>query len=209
MSNDEVVAYVTVIGGIVLFTAVLTVVAVRVRKAGDAASRALRASEVVAQTGNLLLGPTFLWAVWHNTSEAAAMHMLIRNHRDEVVSTIVVPSVVLDGVVKRFDLAGKQYEIRKPALMTSRTHLCEVGREDVLLSAEHATFKTTFFRGEGPDVLFAVPAGSVLTRFLPVEANGEEIGKLIMGLRQDSSTRILTLPDGRWSTLEQVFVLAS
>jgi hypothetical protein len=93
--------------------------------------------------------------------------------------------------------------------MTSRTHLCEVGREDVLLSAEHATFKTTFFRGEGPDVLFAVPAGSVLTRFLPVEANGEEIGKLIMGLRQDSSTRILTLPDGRWSTLEQVFVLAS
>jgi hypothetical protein len=209
MSNDEMTAYVAVFGGIALFTALLTVVAVRVRRSNDADSLALRASDVVAQSKDLLLGPNFLWAVWHNTSEMAAMEMLIRNHRDEVLSTVVQPTVVLDGVLKRFDLAGKQYEIRKPGLMTNRTHLCEAGREEVLLSAEHATFKTTFFRGDGTDVLFTVSAGSALTRFRPVEAGDREIGKLILGLRQDSSTRILTLADDGHSLLEQLFVLAS
>lgn len=176
MAGDETMVYVAVFGGIVLFTAVLTVVAVRVRRAGDAQTLALRASDVVAQTSDLLLGPGFLWAVWHKTADFAAMAMLIRNHRDEVVSTVVKPSAVLD---------------------------------DVRLSAEHTTFTTSFFEGDGTTVLFTVRSGSVLTRFLPIEAGGGEIGRLITGLRQDSTTRILTLPDGRRSRLEQVFLLAS
>lgn len=93
-----------------------------------------------------------------------------------------MPTVVLDGVLKRFDLGGKQYEIRKTALLTNRTHLCEAGGEDVLLSAEHATFSTTFYRGAGTAELFTLPAGSALTRFLPVKADGRGIGKLITGL---------------------------
>ncbi len=209
MSNEEVTAYVAVFGGIALFTTVLTVVAVRVRRAGDAESLALRASDVVTQTTDLLVGPGFLWAVWHDTAKAAEMKMLIRNHRDEAVSTVVAPTVVLDGVLKRFDLDGRHYEIRKPGLMTNRTHLCEAGREEVLLSAEHATFRTTFFQGDGTEALFTMPAGSALKRFLPIEAGEREIGRLIVGLRQDSTTRILTLPEGRSSILEQVFVLAS
>lgn len=209
MANDELRVYVAVFGGIALFTALLTVVALRVRRAGDAATLALRASDVVAQTSDLLLGPGFLWAVWHKTADFAAMAMLIRDHRDQVVSTVVKPTVVLDDVLRRFDLDGTPYEIRKPRLMTNRTHLCVAGREEVLLSAEHTTFTTTFFEGDGSSVLFTVRSGSVLTRFLPIEAGGGEIGRLITGLRQDSATRILTLPDGRRSRLEQVFLLAS
>lgn len=209
MSNEEVTAFAAVFGGIALFTAVLTVVAVRVRRAHDAESLELRASEVAAQTKDLLVGPGFLWAVWHDTTKVAAMKMLIRNHRDEVVSTVVAPTVVLDGVLKRFDLDGRQYEIRKPSLMANRTHLCEAGRQEVLLSADHATFRTTFFQGDGTRPLFTVRATSVLKRFLPIEAGEREIGRLILGLRQDTTTRILTLPDGRSSILEQVFLLAS
>lgn len=208
MSNEGMV-FAAVFGGIALFTAVLTVVAVRVRRSGDAKSLALRASEVVAQAGELLSGGEFLWAVWHNTAEAAAMQMLIRNQRDEVVSTVVVPSVALDGVVKRFDLEGRRYEIRKPALMTNRTHLCEAGRDEVLLVAEHATFSTTFYRGDGTTVRCMVRAGSAFTRFLPVEADGRAVGKVIAGLKQDSSARILTLADRDRPLLEQVFLLAS
>lgn len=209
MANDEVMVYVAVFGGLALLTTVLTIVAVRVRRAGDAQTLALRASDVVAQTRELLLGPGFLWAVWHKTADVAEMAMLIRNHRDEVVSTVVKPTVVLDDVLKRFDLDGTHYEIRKPRLMTNRTHLCVAGREEVLLSAEHKTFTTTFFESDGTTVLFTVPSGSALTRFLPVKADDREIGKLIMGLRQDSSTRILSFPDGRRPLLEQVFLLAS
>lgn len=209
MANDELTAYVAVIGGLVLFTAIMSVVAVRLRKTTDAAALALRAADVAAQTRELLAGPGFVWAVWHKTTGVAALEMLIRNHRDDVLTTVVTPTVVLDGVLKRFDLEGKQYEIRKPALMTNRTHLHEVGRDDVLLSAEHATFKTTFFQGDGAQLQFNVPSGSALSRFLPVESGDGEIGKLIVGLRQDSSVRILTLPAGRCSLLEQVFVLAS
>jgi hypothetical protein len=135
--------YLAVFGGIALFTALLTVVAVRVRRTGDAQSLALRASDVVAQTTDLLLGPGFLWAVWQKTADFSAMTMLIRNQRDEVVSTVVKPNVVLDNVLKRFDLDGTHYEIRKPRLMTNRTHLCVAGREEVLLSAEHKTFTTS------------------------------------------------------------------
>ncbi len=40
------------------------------------------------------------------------MTLLIRNHRDEVVSTVVKPSVVLDGVLMRFALDGTPYENR-------------------------------------------------------------------------------------------------
>lgn len=209
MSNDEVMISVAVLGAIILFTVVLSVVAVRLRKTTDAASLALRASDVVAQTRELLLGPSFVWAVWHKTTDVAAVQMLIRNHRDSVLSTVVTPTVVLDGVVKRFELDGTRYEIRKPGLMSNRTHLCAVGSDEVLLSAEHATFKTTYFRGDGSSLLFTVPAGSVLSRFAPVEARDGEVGKLIVGLRQDSTVRILTLPEGRSSLLEQVFVLAS
>jgi len=208
MSNEEVTAFAAVFGGIALFTAVLTVVAVRVRRAHDAESLDLRASEVAAQTRDLLVGPGFLWAVWHDTTKVAAMKMLIRNHRDEVVSTVVAPTVVLDGVLKRFDFDGRQYEIRKSGLMAKRTHLCEAGRQEVLLSADHATFRTTFFEGDGRKALFTVPAVSALKRSLPIEADEREIGKLIIGLRQDSTARILTLPDGRGAILEQVFVLA-
>ena len=209
MSSDNLTTYVAVIGGIVLFTTVMSVVAVRLRKATDAASLALRASDVVAQTRDLLVGPGFVWAVWHQTTGVAELQMLIRNHRDDALSTVVTPTVVLDGVLKRFALDGKQYEVRKPGLMTNRTHLYEVGRDEVLLSAEHATFTTTFFRGDGSNLLFTVPAGSVLSRFRPVNAGAGEVGKLIVGLRQDSSVRILTIPEGRSSLLEQVFVLAS
>jgi hypothetical protein len=209
MSNEELTAFVAVFCGIALFTTVLTVVAVRSRRAGDAESLALRASEVVTQTKDLLVGPGFLWAVWHDTAKVAEMKMLIRNHRDEVLSTVVVPTVVLDGVLKRFDLDGRQYEIRERGLMSNRTHLCEAGQDEVLLSAEHETFRTTFFLGDGTKALFSVPAASALKRFASIEAGGREIGKLIVGLRQDTATRILTLPDGRSSLLEQVFVLAS
>jgi hypothetical protein len=84
-----------------------------------------------------------------------------------------------------------------------------VGQDDVLLSAEHTTFTTTFFRGDGTAELCTVPSMSALTRALPVRVADREIGKLIIGLRQDSTTRILTLPDDRYSRLEQLFLLAS
>lgn len=207
--SDETTAIVAVLGGIALFTTVLSIVAVRVRKAGDAQSLALRASDVVAQTGDLLVGPGFFWAVWQKTTALAEMTLLIRNDRDEVVSTVVKPNVVLDGVLMRFDLDGTRYEICKPTLMTNRTHLHAVGQDNVLLSAEHTTFTTTFFRGDGTAELCTVPSLSALTRALPVRVADREIGKLIIGLRQDSTTRILTLPDDRYSRLEQLFLLAS
>ncbi len=207
MSSEDLITIVAVLGGIILFTVVLTVGAVRSRRKSDAESFALRASDVVAQTKGLLAGPDFLWAVWHKTTDVAALQMQIRNQRDDVLGTVIKPTVVLDGVLKRFDFDGKQYEVRKPGVMTNRTHLSEAGRDEVLLSAEHNTFSTRFFRGKETEVLCIVRSGSVFTRFLPIESEDREIGKMIVGVRQDSTVRILSVPDNRLSRLEQVFVL--
>ena len=209
MGNQELTAYVAVFGGIALFAALLTVVALRVRRAADAESLAVRAAQVAAERRDLLIGPDFLWAVWHDTAKAAAMKILIRDARDKVVTTITVPSVPLEGVLRSFELDGRRYEIRKASLMSSRTCLREAGREPVLLSADHATFRTTFFRGNGSQELFTVPAASVLAPYRPVKVGEQEIGKLIIGLERLAHASILTLPKGRCSVLEEVFVLAS
>ena len=84
----------------------------RVRRAGDAQRLALRASDVVAKPADLLVAPGSRRRAWQNTTAMAAMTLLIRNHRDEVVSTVVKPSVVLDGVLMRFALDGTPYENR-------------------------------------------------------------------------------------------------
>ncbi|MCE2942536.1 MAG: hypothetical protein ACK53A_16615 [Gemmatimonadota bacterium] len=92
--------------------------------------------------------------------------------------------------------------------MTNRTHLCQAGRDEVLYSAEHHTFRTTFFKGDGAVEFYTVSSGSALSRFLPIVAGEQEIGKVIVGLRQGSSVRILSVPDQRLSRLEQVYVRA-
>lgn len=206
---QEIIAYVAVFGGIALFTAVLTWASLRMRREGDRERLALRAADITAQRGDLLVGPDFLWAVWQNTARAAEMAILVRSARDEGVSTISVPAVPLDGVLRHFELGGKRYEIRKAGPLSSRTCLREAGRDAVLLSADHATFGTTFFQGDGAMPLFTVPQVSVLKDYRPVKIGEQEIGKVIVGLEQVQWTRILSLPVGRFSTLEQVFVLAS
>lgn len=209
MSNQELTAFVAVFGGIALFTTVLTLATLRMRRADDAASLALRASRVAAQTRHLRVGPDFLWAAWQNTADAAAMTLLIRDERDATVSTVIVPAVALDGVLRRFELDGKHYEIRSAGLMSNRSWLCETGRDAVLLSADHETLRTRFFEGDGGRSLFTVPMASVLKPFRPIEADGQEIGKLIVELPRNAAIKVITLPAGRWSRLEQVFVLAS
>ncbi len=209
MTQDELVAYVAVFGGIALFTVVLTLVAVRVRRAGDAESLARRASQVATEVRDLLIGPEFLWRVWHDTARAREMKMLIRNQRDEIVSTVTVPSLPLDGVLRRFELDGRHYEIRNPGLRSTSTWLCEAGGNEVLLSSKQGTFSITIFHGDRAKELFTLPTASALERFRRVEADGREIGRLIVGLDGDAAVCVLTLPQGRQSMLEQVFVLAS
>jgi hypothetical protein len=209
VTQDELVAYVAVFGGIALFTVVLTLVAVRVRRAGNAKSLARRASQVATEVRELLVGPEFLWRVWHDTARAREMKMLIRNQRDEIVSTVTVPSLPLDGVLRRFELDGRHYEIRNPGLTSTSTWLCEAGGNEVLLSTKESTFSITFFHGDRAKELFTLPTASVLERFRPVEVDGREIGRLIVGLDGDAAVCVLTLPQGRHSMLEQVFVLAS
>lgn len=208
-NNQAVMAYVAVFGGITLFTVLLTVITLRARRADDAESLALRAADVTAQLGDLLVGPDFLWAVWQDTAKAAAMTILVRSERDEVASTINVPAVPVDGVLRHFELDGKRYEIRKAGPLSNRTCLREAGHDTVLLSADHATFGTTFFEGNGARPLFTLPQVSVLKRYRPVKVGEQAIGKMIIGLDRSEGTRVLTLPAGRFSILEQVFVLAS
>lgn len=208
MPDQEIIAYLAVFGGIALFTTALTIVAVRVRRASDAESLGLRARQVVDQCGGLLTSPDFLWAVWHDTARAAEMRMLIRNARDEVVSTVTAPAVVLDDVVRRFDHAGKQYEIRKPALLSNRTCLHEAGAEAVILCAEHKTLETRFFEADGRTEVCVIPVTSVLKPFRPVLAGGREIGRMIIGLERNSHACVLDLPPGQFPALARVFLLA-
>jgi len=208
MAHPDVMVYLAVFGGIALFTVLLTAFALRVRRAGDAASLALRAKQVLSQCRGLLVGPDFFWTVWQDTAKAAAMTILVRDSSDAVVATITVPAVPLDGVLKTFELDGNRYEICKPALMSNRTYLREAGRTAVLLSADHEMLETTFFRGDGGQEMLALPMTTVLSRFRPCRVGGQEIGKLIVGVKQDSYARVITLPEGRCSRLEQVFVLA-
>lgn len=209
MGNSNLMVYLAVFGGIALFALVLTVVALRIRRSGDAESRALRAAEVIDQCQGLLVGPEFLWAVWQDTDRAAAMTILIRDERDAVVSTVTVPTVPLEGVLRRFELDGRQYEIYKPGLMSKRLCLRESGRVAVLLSADHDMLQTRYFRGDGEKAMIVIPVASVLSRFLPCRVGQQEVGKLIIGLKQNSIARVLTLPKGQWSRLEQVFLLAN
>lgn len=209
MPDQEVIAYLAVFGGIALFTTALTIVGVRLRRASDADSLGLRARDVVEQCRDLLAGPDFLWSVWHDTARAAEMRMLIRNARDEVVSTVTAPSVVLDGVVRRFDHAGRHYEIRKPALLSNRTCLHEAGAEAVILCAEHGTLGTRFLQADGLTEVCTIPVTSVLKRFRPVLAGGREIGRMIIGLKRNSHAGVLDLPDSRVPALARVFLIAS
>lgn len=209
MGESNLMIYLAVFGGIALFTLVLTVVALRVRRSGDAASRALRAAEVIEQCHGLLVGPEFLWAVWQDTDRAASMTILIRDERDAVVSTVTVPAAPLEGVVRRFELDGTKYEIYKPSLLSERTCLRESGRGTILLSADHDMLQTRYFRGTGEMPMMVIPMATVLSRFLPCQVGQQEVGKLIIGLKQNSIARVLTLPKGQWSRLEQVFLLAN
>ncbi len=208
VENQAPMAYLAVFGGIASLTVLLTVFGLRVRRAADAEGFAMRAAQVAAQCKDLLVGPDFLWAVWQDTGKAAAMKVLVRNARDERVCTITVPSVPVDGVLKRFDLDGRCYEISKAGLMSNRTCLREAGRTAVLLSAVHGMLETIFFGGDAGRVIFVLPTTSVLTRFRPCMVGEQEIGKLIIGLEGSAYARVITMPEGRCSRLEQVFVLA-
>lgn len=209
MSNQELLAYLAVFGGIALFTVVLTVLAVRMRRAADAEGLALRAAQVAEQCKDLLVGPDFLWSVWQKTTSVEKTEMLIRDARDDVICTITVPAVPLDGVLQHFQLDGRRYEVRKVDLTSNRTCLREAGRDTVLLSADHYTFRTEFFKGDGEKEMFVLPAASALKRYRSVMVGEQEIGKRIAGPEQDTSIGIITLPRGRCSILEQVFVLGS
>lgn len=209
MLNSPVAAFAAVFGGIALFTIVLTVWAVRVRRAADAWCHALRAAQVAAECHDLLLGPRFLWSLWQDTAKASYMTQLIRNDRDEIITTITRPAVPLDGVLKHFELDGRRYEICKLGLMSSRTGLREAGSEQVLLCAEHGMLRTTIFQGDGLTPMFVLPTVTVFARSMPIRVGKAEVGKVVTGLKKNAYVNVLTLPVGRCSTLEQVFVLAS
>ncbi len=209
MPNQDLLAYLAVFGGIALFTVVLTVLAVRMRRAADAEGLALRAAQVAEQCKDLLVGPDFLWSVWQKTTKVEKTGLLIRDAHDNVLCTITVPVVPLDGVLRHFELEGRRYEIRKVDLMSNRTCLREAGRDTVLLSADHYTLRIEFFKGDGERQMFVLPAASALKRYRSVMVGEQEIGKRIAGLEQDTSIGIITLPRGRHTILEQVFVLAS
>jgi hypothetical protein len=206
--TSDLKATLAVFGAIALFTLLLTVATVRWRKSVDAESRALRSSHVSAQCGDLLHGTEFLWAVWQDTTRVASTTLLIRNARDEIVTTIAVPAAPLDGVLQRFDLDGKHYEVRKPSLNSSRIQLCETGDDAVLLSADHETLRVTFLQGDGDRERFMVPRVNPLKRFRPVKNADRECGKLIIGLKENTQVKVLTF-DEPPSLLEQVFVLAN
>ena len=135
------------------------------------------------------------------------MSMLIRDAQDEVVCTVTAPALTADGVLRRFDLDGRRYEIHKAGRVFGRTCLVEVGQPAILLSAEHATLSTTFFRGDGADPWLRMRA--TFGRYRPIEAGDQPIGKLIIGLADHAHSAVLTLPAGAASRLEQVFLLAS
>lgn len=106
MSNQELLAVAGVLGAVGLFACMLFVVGVRSRKAQDAEGLALRAADVARECGEQLTDVGFIWSVWQGTATASAMKILIRDARDTVVSTIEVPSVPADGVLKRFELGN-------------------------------------------------------------------------------------------------------
>lgn len=85
----------------------------------------------------------------------------------------------------------------------------EIGRGAVLLSADHDMLQTRYFRGDGDEAMTVIPVASVLSRFLPCRVGQQEVGKLIIGLKPTSIARVLPLPKGQWSRLEQVFLLAN
>lgn len=209
MSTSDFLVCLAVLGGIAAFTLVLTVVAVRARRAEEAETLALRAEVVLAHCKQLLVGQDWLWTVWQNTTKTSGVTMLVRDARDEVVSTVTSVPMPLGGAIKHFEFAGKRYEIHKSAPMSKRTWLREAGQSEVLLSADHYALKTTYFRGDGAEELFTLHAASAFRRYAPIRERKAEIGKLIIGLKSDSLTRVLTLPDGRCSRLEQLFVLSN
>lgn len=209
MSTSDLVVCLAVLGGIAAFTLVLTVVAVRVRRAEEAQTLALRAEVVLAHCKKLLVGQDWLWTVWQNTTKASGVTLLVRDAHDKVVSTVTSVPMPLGGPIKHFEFDGKRYEIHKSALLSKRTLLREAGQATVLLSADHYALKTTYFRGDGAEELFTLHAASAFHRYAPIRVGKDEIGKLIIGLKHDSLTRVLTLPDGRCSQLEQLFVLAN
>lgn len=209
MSTSDLVVCLAVLGGIAAFTLVLTVVAVRARRAEEAETLALRAEVVLAHCKKLLIGQDWLWTVWQNTTKTSGVTMLVRDAHDEVVSTVTSVPMPLGGPIKHFEFDGKCYEIHKSTPMSKRTLLREAGQATVLLSADHYALKTTYFRGDGAEELFTLHAASAFHRYAPIRVGKGEIGKLIIGLKSDSLTRVLTLPDGRCSRLEQLFVLSN
>jgi hypothetical protein len=209
MSTSDLMVCLAVLGGIAAFTLVLTVVAVRARRAEEAETLALRAEVVLAHCRKLLVGQDWLWTVWQNTTKTSGVTMLVRDAHDAAVSTVTTVPMPLSGPIKHFEFDGKRYEILKSGPMSKRTFLREAGQTTVLLSADHHTLKTTYFRGDGAEELFTLHAASAFHRYASIRVGKGEIGKLIIGLKHDSLTRVLTLPDGRCSRLEQLFVLSN
>lgn len=208
MSSTELLWTLGVVGGIAAFTIVLSVVAVKTRRAADAQRLALRAADIVAECRELLVGPDFVWGVWGDTAAAAAMTLQIRDARDRTVATVEKPTVVTDGVLLRFALDGRRYEVRQGGLMSRQSELFEAGGTAPLLRARHETLRTLFFRGTSEVPMLVLPAVTVFHRYRPVRAGEAEIGRLVVGLKRHDAVAVLTLPAGAHPLLEQVFVLA-
>lgn len=209
MPNQDLLMVIAVLAGVAVTTCVLVVVGVRARRAHDADGRALRGADVARACGDLLGTSDFLWSVWQDTASAKAMKLLLRDADDRVISTMDVPSIPTDGVLKRFHLGGRRYEIYKAGLMSNRTCLREAEEGTVLFSADHGMRRTTFFAGEGEREMFVMPVTSVLRRVRPIEARGREVGRIVKGLRGHPYARVLSLPDEYASIVAKVFILAS
>ena len=208
MSEDESFWYVVIFGGIALFTVLTTLVAVGLRRAGDADTRSLRASEVTAEHQDLLVAPDPLWAAWTDTASARSMTLTIRDVNDALVGTVTVPGLVVDGVVRRLDFDGRRYELRRATLTSNWTLLYEQGTTTPLLSAQHTALLTRLCSGDGAAERLRIPVASVFQRFRRVEAGDKEVGKLIFGISGHSDVTILTLPPGTSTLLERVFLMA-
>lgn len=206
--NSDLLITLAILAGIALFTALFSWLVVRTTRRDDAQALALTSADIRERCKHLLESPDFLWALWQGRANVSKMKLLVRSSRDELLTTVAAPTIPLDGVLKRFEFEGKQYEIFKPALMTIRTCLREAGHDQVLYTAEHATLRTTFYQGECERELCVIPTVSVFARYAELRTESGVVGKMIMGLRENVYVNVLTLHDNGFSMLEKIFLLA-
>jgi hypothetical protein len=208
LSEADAIIYSTLVG-VVALVAWLSWVRISGARQAEVASGDVSLEAVRRAVDRQLEGRELVYGVHQGRLSVKAQRMRIHDAEGGLLTEVVFHGVPLNGVLQSFTLDGREYRCVNEGLLSGRSLLCDVERNEVVLSCQHGTPRNSFFRARSDDELFQVQLGSVFKGYSTLKRNGQEAGRLFDAHLPDCRVRVLALEGPVLSRLEQCFLLLS